>query len=122
MELEDIDRIAPPGKRTSAGVDLESGEICDLADRRVVTWNPFRVQERQRAGVRHRNGLRHLENATSNVRSVDREADTPGQGMSRAAGIMSASGVATGALFSAEETSGDRLKRSNRMLVLMDAW
>ena len=49
MKSKHLRLVASPGNRFAICSQLQADEIVDWASRSMFTWNPFRIEERQRS-------------------------------------------------------------------------
>ena len=74
-----VDRVARPADRlTLVAGDDQPGQLVELAGRRVMARQPFRVEQDHRPRLRHRNRLLHPEDALAGIRRINVERQRAG--------------------------------------------
>src|SRR6185437_16913318 len=74
VEGVDVDRVAHPFNALPPDTHHEPREPVDRAPRRVITWQPLRIQQRERPRL-HRNALVDVEDMPPDVRGVHSQRD-----------------------------------------------
>ncbi|MEG3089414.1 hypothetical protein U1739_18880 [Sphingomonas sp. PB4P5] len=75
MKCVYLDRITPPGELLAPRAQHQPGEQFDLRFGRVITWQPFGIEQSHRPGTFDRDRLVHAEDVAIDIGRINSQAD-----------------------------------------------